>query len=350
MEKKIIFIAALAFISTEVFSQGTLPARKAPIFNCGDMEYDEGTDVVYYKNVPFTGKCKSWYEDNSLEREVDFVDGKEHGASKTYYRLEKDTSTVKTEKVDDGRRRMPGDKKEKVTEPEEVKGKLQSLTTFSMGVPEGTWEYYYPNGNMAWKNTYIAGVKNGRWTWYFENGNPKKVETYTDNMKNGPYITYYEGKDSTFRKSEINYKMGKLDGSYKLFYDNGQVKSEEKYKEDKVDGESLMYYENAQLAVQQKFKNGIPDGDWKEWYDNGQERKNEKFVNGKKEGEHKAYHKEGQVKSIAVFKQDKLISMEEYDEFGNKLEKEFKTAETKTEDTGKKKKKEKKKKKKKGEE
>ncbi len=350
MHKRLVFIATLAFISTEVFSQGTLPARKATVYNCGDMEYDEGTDLVYYKNVPFTGKCKSWFEDNSLEREVDFVDGKEHGASKTYYRYEKDTSAAKTTEPGEGRRKLPGDKKEKITELEEVKGKLQSVTLFNMGVADGTWEYYYPNGNMAWKNTYALGVKNGRWTWYFENGNPKKVETYSNNMKNGVNITYYEGKDSTFRKSEINYKMGRLDGPYKLFYENGQLKSEEIYKEDKIEGESILYYENGQMAVQQKFKNGNPEGEWREWYDNGQERKFEKFENGKKEGEHKAYYKEGQVKSNAVFKQGKLISLEEFDEFGNKLETEFKTAETKTEDTGKKKKKEKKKKKKKGEE
>jgi antitoxin component YwqK of YwqJK toxin-antitoxin module len=339
MQKKIIFIASLAFISAEVFSQGTLPARKAPVFNCGDMEYDEGTDVVYYKNVPFTGLCKTWFEDNSLEREVNFVNGKEHGASKTYYKKVKDTSTVKAVIKDEGKRKLPGEKTEKITEPDEIKGQLQSITTFNMGVSDGTWEYYYANGKMAWKNTYLAGVKNGRWTWYFENGNPKKVETYSNNMKNGAYILYYEGKDSTFKKSEINYKMGRLDGSYKLYYDNGQVKSEEKYKEDKVDGESLMYYDNGQLAVQQNFKNGSPEGEWREWYDNGQERKFEKFVNGKKEGEHKAYHKEGQVKSIANFKQDRLISFEEYDEFGNKLETEFKAPETKTEDSGKKKKK-----------
>lgn len=337
--KSLIVLGCVFFIGMASFAQGTLPARKAPVYQCGDLEYDEGTDLVYLKNVPFTGKCKSFYEDNSLEREVEFIEGKEHGASKTYYQKVKDTGTV-TPVKDEGRRNFPGgNKTEKVTEPEEVKGQLQSVTTFSMGVPEGTWEYYYPNGKMAWKNTFSNGAKSGRWTWYFENGNPKKVETYTENMKNGVYITYYEGKDSTFRKSEVNYKMGKMDGSYKLWYENGQVKSEEKYKEDKVDGESLMYYENGQLAVQQNYKNGFPEGEWREWYDNGQERKFEKYVNGRKEGEHKQYYKEGNVKMVAVFKQDKMVSLEQYDEFGNKLETDFKAPETKTEDTGKKKKK-----------
>lgn len=330
--KKIILSLISLGLITSVIAQGDLPARKAPTYNCGEMEYDEGTDVVYYKNSPFTGVCKTYYENNSLEREANFANGKEHGVSTTYYVKKKDPNEEKpkTERL------LPG---QKPKDPEDVKGQVQSVTIFNMGVADGTWEYYYENGNVAWKNTYTNGMKNGRWTWYFDNGNPRKVETYANNLKNGEYITYYEGKDSTFRKSEIHYKMGKLDGSYKLFYDNGQVKSENNYKEDKEEGESLMYYESGQMAVQQKFKAGVPDGEWREWFDNGQERKVGSYVKGKKEGEHKEFFKEGQQKSIAVFKADKLVSLEEYDEFGNKLDTDFKVPETTADDKGKKKKK-----------
>lgn len=329
MKDRIIIGMVLSCVTLTVSAQGDLPARKAPTYNCGDMEYDEGTDVVYYKNTPFSGVCKTYYENNSLEREANFSNGKEHGVSKTYYVKTKDPNEEKpkTERL------MPG---QQPKDPEEAKGQLQSLTSFNMGVADGTWEYYYANGNMAWKNSFTNGVKSGRWTWYFENGNPKKVETYANNLKDGEYITYYEGKDSTFRKSEIHYKQGMLDGSYKLFYDNGQVKAEINYKENKEDGESLMYYETGQLAVQQKYKMGVPEGEWREWHDNGQERMVGSFVKGKKEGEHKEYYKEGQVKRIAIYKTDRMISLEEYDEFGNKLDTEFKVPESTPDENGKK--------------
>jgi antitoxin component YwqK of YwqJK toxin-antitoxin module len=338
MKQSILITGVLALMTFELSAQGKLPERKAPVYNCGDLEYDEGTDIVYLKNVPFSGKCKTYYEDNALEREVDFIDGKEHGASKSYYRREKEVKSDSAS-ADPGKRVFPGNKTTEDKTPEEPRGQLQTLTPYNMGVPEGTWEYYYPDGKLAWKNSYVAGVKNGRFSWYFENGNPKKVETYLNGLKDGEYITYYEGKDSTFRKSEIHYKAGKLDGSYKLFYENGQLKSEEKFIADQVDGESLMYYENGQMAIQQKFKSGKPDGEWREWHDNGQERKVEKYVNGKREGEQKQYFKEGNVKSIAVFKADKMISLEEYDEFGNKLDNNFVAPETNKADDGKKKKK-----------
>ncbi len=349
--KRIVLVSGLmSFYFIGEAQRPELETRKTPVYNCGDLEYDEGTDVVYLKNVPFTGKCKSYYENNSLEREVEFLEGKEHGVSKTYYQWEP-KETTDDSVVDDGRRKMPGDdkKEDKNKDPEDVKGQLQSVTTFSMGVADGTWEYYYANGNMAWSNTFAGGLKAGRWSWFFENGNPKKVESYLDDLKDGEYITWYEGKDSTFKKAIIHYKAGRLDGSYKLFYENGQLKSEEMYVQDKVDGESLMYYENGQMAIQQRYKNGFPDGEWREFHDNGQERKFEKYVNGKKEGEHKQYFKEGQVKSIAMFKQDKLISLEEYDEFGNKLDTSFKTLDVIDDGGGKKKKKKKKEKKKKSE-
>jgi antitoxin component YwqK of YwqJK toxin-antitoxin module len=192
MKKNILMFAAMATVVNVMAQRPELEARKATVYNCGDMEYDEGTDVVYYKSVPFTGTCKTYYENNSLEREANFNEGKEHGVSKSYYAVPKDTAKKVDGVVDggnDGRRRLPGGSTDKPKEPEEIKGQLQSVTSFSMGVPEGLWEYYYANGNMAWKNNYIAGVKNGRWTWYYENGNPKKVESYLNNLKDGEYIS-----------------------------------------------------------------------------------------------------------------------------------------------------------------
>src|SRR3989344_5774267 len=121
MKKNILLLAALIISVTVMAQRPELEARKATVYNCGDMEYDEGTDVVYYKNVPFSGTCKTYYENNSLEREANFSEGKEHGVSKSYYEKPKDTAKV-VDGGNDGRRRIPGATTDKPKEPEEIKG------------------------------------------------------------------------------------------------------------------------------------------------------------------------------------------------------------------------------------
>ena len=35
---------------------------------------------------------------------------------------------------------------------------------------DGYWEYYYPNGELAYKGNFINGQRNGYWEGYYFNG------------------------------------------------------------------------------------------------------------------------------------------------------------------------------------
>ncbi|MFZ5554622.1 MAG: toxin-antitoxin system YwqK family antitoxin [Bacteroidota bacterium] len=310
----------------------TYKTRSAPEADCGwDLEYDERKDIIFHKKsqMPYTGVCRTYYEDGRLEREAHFVEGKEEGVSKTYYQrfeYKRNDATGKCDRYMD---------KSKDNKP----GKLWTITEFKGGLPHGTWKYYYepkpcsendaPN-QLAWENYYVDGKKDGTWIFYFDDGMIKKEESYKEDKKDGTFKEYFKG--TTQLKSEINYKADYLDGVYKMFYEDGKPFIEANYKQGKEEGEQLTYHKNGNIASIKKYKNTKPEGTWRTYYDDGKDKSVAAYVNGKKNGEHKEFYREGQLKKKAVYKEDKLVSVEEYDEFGNKLDPAEKTNNKKEEE------------------
>src|SRR3989344_3370225 len=96
------------------------PSREAPEADCGlDLEYDEEADIILHKKSlqPYTGLCRTYFEDNRLERQVHFVDGKEDGISVVHYqRFKIDEEGRKTRDMS----------------PTDEPGQIQVITEFKM--------------------------------------------------------------------------------------------------------------------------------------------------------------------------------------------------------------------------
>ncbi|MFI5203072.1 MAG: toxin-antitoxin system YwqK family antitoxin [Flavobacteriales bacterium] len=265
---------------------------KDPEADCNmDLEDDVESGLIYHtkSGLPFTGVCRSYYEDGNKEREVHFRDGLIDGMAIALYKYDQE----KNQQI------------------------IESRINHKMGVPDGKWEFFYESGQRAWENYYVDGQKHGTFIWYAENGKKTKEESWKNNLKHGACKLYYEGEKP---KEEINYKEGIMDGKFITWYDNGQTEYEGTFKDGKEEGEIVTFYKNSQMQTQRFFKNGIPDGEWKTWHDDGKEKSIEHYVKGVLEGECKEFYSDGQVKKIEVFVQGKLISSEQYDEFGNKLD------------------------------
>lgn len=298
----------------------TRKSRPEPEADCGwDLDYNERTDLITHKGsgMPYTGTCRTYYEDGRMERQANFIDGKEDGISTTYYQRFTYKWNESTEKFD---RYMDKD-------PDPKPGKKWTITEHKAGLPHGTWKFFYepksgskledPN-QLAWENYYKEGMKDGLWIFYDYEGKIKKEESYKEDKKNGTFKEYFKG--TTQLKSEINYVDDYLEGDYKMFYENGGEFIKAFYKKGKEEGEQLTFHKNAQMASLKKYKNGKAEGTWRSYYEDGKEKFVGAYVNGKKSGEHKDFYREGQLKKKAIYKEDKLVSVEEYDEFGNKLD------------------------------
>ncbi|MDA7605943.1 toxin-antitoxin system YwqK family antitoxin [Verrucomicrobiales bacterium] len=100
-------------------------------------------------------------------------------------------------------------------------------------------------------------------------------------FKDTPYTgKTYELYEDGQKRSEGNFKDGKMDGLCMWWHENGQKAREANYKDDKPDGLWTEWYENGQKKVEVNFKDVKPDGLWTEWHENGQKQFEENFKDG----------------------------------------------------------------------
>jgi len=70
-------------------------------------------------------------------------------------------------------------------------------------------------------------------------------------------------------------------GLAKWMYDNGQIRRLSQYKDGKRDGRWTLWYMNGQKKSERTFKEGKLDGLFTTWYSNGQKRRESTFKDGK---------------------------------------------------------------------
>lgn len=181
-------------------------------------------------------------------------------------------------------------------------GKIKSVALYEDG-KRISFREYYESGHLALT---ILPEDEGTWKYYYENGNLKEV---------GHYITHAEYKN----------------GEWKSYYDNGQLAKIENYYVDKLDGDWISYYRNGQIKEEGKYENGGRDGRWEVFYENGQLKEKGRYKsvsaeysymenNSYKDSRWTYYHPNGEVKAKGKYeKGEKIGSWDYYDEQGNRI-------------------------------
>ena len=81
-------------------------------------------------------------------------------------------------------------------------------------------------------------------------------------------------------------------GTYEIYYDNGQLKTIGTFKDGKKDGLFEEYYENGQLQGRGTYKDWKRDGLWEYYHENGQLQYKGTYKDGRQEGLVEYYNEE----------------------------------------------------------
>ena len=167
---------------------------------------------------------------------------------------------------------------------------------------EGLHEKYHKNGKIDYRVNYKNGKLDGSWQIYHENGQLHETGNYKDGQQDG-YWEYFE-EDGSLLKTEIwnnmklveivNYKNGNLHGSTEQYYDNGQLHYKKTYKGGKQNGYQEWYFESGQLGFKKLYKDGKRDGNQESYFNNGLMQYKENYKDGKVEGHQETYQYNGQ--------------------------------------------------------
>ncbi len=91
------------------------------------------------------------------------------------------------------------------------------------------------------------------------------------------------------------YTKGKKHGSYKKWFDDGQLSFEATYIQGLRNGKAFTWWKNGNMRSQSNFKNGIADGKQYQWYKTGVKFKIITLVDGKEEGLQQAWRENGKI-------------------------------------------------------
>ncbi|MBK6963574.1 MAG: toxin-antitoxin system YwqK family antitoxin [Bacteroidales bacterium] len=189
---------------------------------------------------------------------------------------------------------------------------------YDMGKETGEWKWYDENGNMVKKGNYLNGIEHGEWITYYpggaisdsggyqhsrvhgywvyryESGSVLQEANFKNNMRDGQWNAFYENgqmMSSGLMKEDLPV------GKWLYYYPDGHLSEELNYRSggkvsilnvfDKEgnhlvvngNGTYKTFFEEGQILQSGEVKNGIKTGNWKSFYADGDIREEGEFEN-----------------------------------------------------------------------
>lgn len=111
-----------------------------------------------------------------------------------------------------------------------------------------------------------------------------KETIFTSISDRKPLNGDYKISEKSGAYADIQFKNGKINGSYISYDSNGKKMSEANYKEGKIEGKQTSYFQNGKIEEETFYKNGLKEGAWLTYNKEGKKIREENYKNDQKEG------------------------------------------------------------------
>tara|TARA_B110000211_G_C14044259_1_gene538191 strand:+ start:154 stop:1758 length:1605 start_codon:yes stop_codon:yes gene_type:complete len=228
-----------------------------------------GTTVKYYengglefrqifKNGLLNGPSEFFHKNGEIEAKVSFKDGLDDGFSEAFY----DNGQLK-ERYNGVKGKLNGQAKTFYKN-----GQLIASTQYTLGLLDpGTYDFFRDDGSIEKKLRVIS--KDYRYVQNFsKNGIVLSEGEQKNRLKNDVWKMYFN--DGILKETQ-EYKLGKIDGSRELFYENGILKSKGNYVNSEYSWVGMQkqglwqfYDESGKLEAEKTYKDDELTGYFKE--------------------------------------------------------------------------------------
>jgi antitoxin component YwqK of YwqJK toxin-antitoxin module len=198
-------------------------------------------------------------------------------------------------------------------------GKVSSEGYLKNGKPDGYWKNYYDNGIIKIEGNRKNFLLDSLWKFYDSKGRLQKTYNYKEGKKNG-LCTYYDTLGRLVMTEE--YVNDVREGIQKKYYPDGKIQSVVPFKKGKQDGTGYEYDTDGKIITVIQYQGGITlevekinrkdalgrkEGLWKEFDEEGNVIK-EMFYNADSlNGFVKTYNRKGNLTSIKKYNNGKLL-------------------------------------------
>ncbi len=159
--------------------------------------------------------------------------------------------------------------------------------------------FYSQQSDTSWNITDNLGRKQGAWRAYYENGKIKYEGYFKDNKPVGTFKRYYD--DGTLLA--VQNFIDNSDFSFvKMYYQTGNLAAEGRYKGKEKDSIWKYYsYYDKTLRLEEKYQNGKRHGASIKYYPNGRPAEILMYSNDAKNGTWKQFFQNGTLKLEATY-------------------------------------------------
>ncbi len=209
--------------------------------------------------------------------------------------------------------------------------------TDANGLRQGLWKKQYPNGKQIYEGYFHDGKPVGEWKRYHEGGQVKAIIRYQENsdtafaqlfdlwgkkVAEGNFVN--EKKEGTWfvftdnrKVAEENYSNGLKNGTCRKFYEDGKLLEESEWKDGKMDGKYQVFYKTGEPYMQCKFVNNQRNGLCISYFPNGKMEMEAYYKNSLRTGDWKFYNENGELLYTLKYDEGELLNPEVRDSIDN---------------------------------
>jgi len=207
----------------------------------------------------------------------------------------------------------------------------------AQGKKHGLWRKSYPNGKLRYEGEFVHGKPVGTFKHYFDNGQLRTKNVFRG--KTGICMSYQYGAKDILAAQGL-YDDREKDSVWTYFNQQGEVIGREPYQNGLLHGEAIKYFANGKVAERVTYKEGVKQGLWLQFYDSGKKMAEGQYENGKLQGKCTYFYSSGKPRLRGEYRKglmhgpwyyfgDNLkLDKKEIWHYGRKIEKEEKDGES----------------------
>jgi uncharacterized protein len=336
------FLSLILFASIPVFSQAIDPENLSPkvkiYWDANNRKLNAVgsyyVDDITLESTEKHGKWLYYSMDGILEEERFYYRNRTHGKQIVYYPNKKIKQLYYCKfNVSDS-----------LYKEFNEAGTLLKLGYFSLGSPQGKWQYFYDD-SLLWKEEYVSNdttyllsyfdsdsahtqtVMNGNGVvnTFYSFGAIKESYTFKNGLRDGPF---FENLASGQTSISGAFLAGKKQGDWIFYFSDGSIEKRQAFKQDSLHGAYVVYFLNGLIRTEGNYVNGEKDGmwiwgkadgaiemkgsfknnqqhsDWEYYFDSGELSYKAKYNLGNREGEWSYFYKNGTPFRIGNYKND----------------------------------------------
>jgi len=143
-------------------------------------------------------------------------------------------------------------------------------------IKNGSFKYFYKNGNIESEGVYVNDLKYGEWKYYYENGGKEEIIHMVNGQMIGKRITWFENGQRKYDNERND--LGEPVGKWQEWYQNGQLFSEGNHENGVKSGEWVWFFESGQKSASEIYEKGKAVS-LSYWNEDGSVQKDEKLAN-----------------------------------------------------------------------